>query len=120
MEYKHPSVASSTKQTFYVVPDYDHLGSTNRWYNLRDAKKPAQKFYQVEVSRQSTGIANTRYYWSWKNAFAHDRQNNVGHMDGHVMAYRERMPYFNYSPKGNDGYSTKLNNQARPYWNYTY
>ena len=123
MDYKHPRVASSTGQTFYVVPDHDHLGSTNRWYNLRDARRPAQKFFQVEVSRNTSGgIANTRYYWSTKNAFSHDKQNNVGHMDGHVMAYRELMPYFNYSSNaaGNNGYSTKLHDRARPYWNYAY
>ena len=122
MPYKHPRVATSTKQTFYVVPDNGFYSTPTgkRWFNLRQVRKPGQKFIQLEVSRNTSGgIANTRYYWSTKHAFSHQGTMNVAHFDGHVKAYHERKPHFVKSVKNaTSGISSANSTLCAQYWNY--
>ena len=122
MEFKHPRVASSTGQTFYVVPDCTYHGTTqNRWFNLRDVRKPAQKFIQLEIAKQSGGIASTRYYKSLQNVFPHLNAMNAAHFDGHVKAYHETLPHFAKSTDSErkNGHTTANTATCGDYWNYT-
>ena len=122
MVYKHPRVATSTSQTFYVVPDNSFYSTPTgkRWFNLRQVRNPGQKFIQLEVSRNTSGgIANTRYYWSTKNAFPHQNMMNAAHFDGHVKAYHESKPYFVKSvSSATSGLSSANSTLCSQYWNY--
>lgn len=122
VEYKHPGVAASTGQTFYVVPEYNFHGlASNRWFNQRDVKKPAQKFIQLEVSKQGAGITYTRYYRSLHNAFPHANSMNTAFFDGHVESHREVLPYFSMSTDSaqTNGKTTANTTLCSEHWNYT-
>jgi prepilin-type N-terminal cleavage/methylation domain-containing protein/prepilin-type processing-associated H-X9-DG protein len=93
--FKHPRVASSTGHTFYVWPEW----TGNDYYrrkrgNTKDLRMPGQKIMMVEVAKRSSGISSTRYYWSLKNVFPHNKRQNVAFWDGHVESSKEEEPYF--------------------------
>ena len=68
----------------------------------------------VEVARQDGGVGSTRYYWIHKNAFPHQKQNNVIHWDGHSAGYPEVAPYFHPV----NTYSKTLHKIFYFHWNY--
>ena len=94
--FKHPRVNKSTGHTFYVWPQW----SDNDYYrrkrgNTKDLRMPGQKIMMVEVAKNSSGgISSTRYYWSLKNVFPHNKRQNVAFWDGHVESSKEEEPYF--------------------------
>ena len=111
---KYSYDADTKGMIFYTWLDYNTFwGNTGTPKNSR-VRNPSKKFLMVEVARQSGGIANTRYYWIHKNAFPHNKMQNVIHWDGHSEAYREILPYFNPI---ND-YGKTYHRQVAIHWNY--
>ena len=92
--------------------------------NTMQLRKPGQKIIMVEVARQTSGsgVANTRYYWSKKNVFPHNRMANVAFWDGHSEMLKEQGPYFFRSTNsdGTNGLTSKNSAAAKPHWDYAY
>ena len=99
--HKNPWSSSSTGITYYVWPQIknkDFWGEKTPWFNTRDVRQPAMKYLLVEEGyTTSSPPSSARYYWSKYNVFPHANKANVAHIDGHVEAYREILPYFSPS-----------------------
>ncbi|MBE6391404.1 MAG: DUF1559 domain-containing protein [Lentisphaerae bacterium] len=121
----------------YIAPDaairgYDYLENDTKgrifytwldfntfWGNTGNPKNskvvnPSKKFMMVEVATQGGGIGSTRYYWIYKNAFPHNKKQNVIHFDGHSESYPEILPYFNPV----NTYGKTYHKQVVIHWNY--
>ena len=123
--FKHPLLDNPTRDNFYVWPQWSNKDFWNRKRaNTMMLRNPAQKIIMVEVSRQpsGTGVADTRYYWSKKNVFPHNKMATVAFWDGHVELLKEEAPYFFRSTNsaGTNGLSTKNSKVARKHWDYAY
>jgi len=103
-EYVNPWHSKSTGVTYYVWPNIDPtfwrmvdagLAGGIPWFNMRNLRKPGQKFMLTEVGYTSENARPySRYFESSFNVFPHTIKANVAHFDGHVNSYREIMPYF--------------------------
>ena len=108
---------------FYTWLDYhtfwaDGKGTTSveAYGNPKNSRvvSPSKKFLMIEVARQTGGVGNTRYYWINKNAFPHNKRQNVIHWDGHSESYPEVLPYF-YPI---NTYGTTTHRVVVVHWNY--
>ncbi len=123
--YPHPLMPGSTGNNFYVWPQWTNTDFYGRKRaNTMQLRKPGQKIIMVEVARQTSGsgVANTRYYWSIKNVFPHNRMANVAFWDGHSEMLKEQGPYFFRSTNsgGTNGLTSKNSAAAKPHWDYAY
>ena len=108
-------LASTKGRIFYTWLDFNTFwGNTGNPRNSR-VINPSKKFLMVEVAAQDGGIGNTRYYWVHKNAFPHNKMQNVIHWDGHSESYREILPYFNPV----NTYGKTYHRQVAIHWNYS-
>ena len=123
--FKHPLLENPSRDNFYVWPQWSNKNFWNRKRaNTMMLRNPAQKIIMVEVSRQpsGSGVADTRYYWSKKNVFPHNKMATVAFWDGHVELLKEEAPYFFRSTNsdGTNGLTTKNSKVARKHWDYAY
>ncbi|MBQ9338199.1 MAG: prepilin-type N-terminal cleavage/methylation domain-containing protein [Lentisphaeria bacterium] len=116
--WKNPWASTSTGITYYIWPQIknkDFWGENTPWFNTRDVRQPAIKHLLVEEGyTTSSPPSSARYYWSKYNVFPHANKANVAHMDGHVEAFREIIPYFSPSRNSSgDGGLLKSSNPSR-------
>ena len=107
-------LASNKGRIFYTWVDYNTFWGNTGNPKISKVVNPSKKFMMVEVAAQDGGIGSTRYYWNYKNAFPHSKQQNVIHFDGHSEAYFERLPYFNPI----NTYGKTYHRQVVIHWNY--
>ncbi|MBR7156226.1 MAG: prepilin-type N-terminal cleavage/methylation domain-containing protein [Lentisphaeria bacterium] len=105
---------AGTGQVFYTWVDYSKNGYNCSSLDFKITKVPnaSAKFIMMEVGRTSGGIGNTMHYKTRFNVFPHNNMQNVQHLDGHVAAYPEELPYF-YAPD-----ERKFVAEAKPFWSW--
>ena len=107
--------SGATGQVFYTWVDYSKNGYNCSSLDFKISKVPnaAAKFIMVEVGRSSSGgTGSTMHYKTRNNVFPHNEMQNVQHLDGHVAAYPEQLPFF-YSPD-----ERKFVAEAKPFWSW--
>ena len=115
-----PNMAKTDGTSYYVWPDWATFYGTHRG-NLKELRRPTQKFLNVECYKNtSSGKSTQRYYWTNQIPFHHGNKSNVVHWDGHVNSYPMVLPYFAYSAPGTtSGLTTKNSARAKYHWNFT-